>query len=275
MIRLLTNDDESEVKCYLDRNYMETAIISGNLEKSRIYNDRITRYCGDYYGYFDEGRLKGVAAFYNVGIVIPHFESTAAAPGFIEIMRRRKFEVVAGLKRIVEPLHRVLAQHKKVSAYEDSWCLINKGFTPHILKSSITIVEARSFDQSAAVNFIVEAYRQGFNRRFNSELAVKMLADCGPEEDFIFLLDNGIPKAQAIIQVATRRICQIGGVYTTEECRSKGYCKALVSELCRRIYVYGKTPALMVRKDNIPAVKAYQSIGFAYFSDYLVVKFKI
>lgn len=275
MIRLLTNDDEAEVKRYLDRNYMETTIISGNLEKSRIYNDRITRYCGDYYGYFEEGSLKGIAAFYNVGIVIPHFELPAAVVEFIEIMRRRNFEVLAGMKRVVEPLYKILAQYKKVSSYEDSWYLINKDFKPHIQKCSVTIVDAKTFDQPAAVSFIVEAYRQGFKRRFNAELAVKMLVDCGPEEDFIFLLENGIPKAQAIIQVATRRILQIGGVYTTEECRGKGYCKALVSELCSRIYAYGKTPALMVRKNNIPAVKAYQSIGFTYFDDYLVVKFMI
>lgn len=275
MIRLLTNEDAFETKQYLDRNYMETAIISNNLAKSKIDNDRVSRYCGDYYGYFIDGSLKGIAVFYNFGIVIPHFELPEAVNGFLDIMRRRNFEVIAGMKRVVEPMYQVIKHHREVLSYDDSWYFINRDFKPYTIDESYEIVDAERLDKTAAVNFVVEAYRQGFKRQFNSELAERMLADCGCEADFIFLLDKGVPKAQAVIQVAADRIHQIGGVYTTEASRGKGYCKALITELCRRTYAYGKTPVLMVRKDNAPAVKAYQSIGFTYFDDYLVVKFRI
>jgi predicted GNAT family acetyltransferase len=126
-----------------------------------------------------------------------------------------------------------------------------------------------------ALKFIVEAYREGFKRRFNHELAARLIEDRAQEEAFIFLLVNKIPAAQAMIQVATSRISQIGGVYTCEPSRGRGHCKALVAELCRRIQSVGKIPTLMVRKDNTPAICAYQALGFTYYDEYLIVKFEV
>ncbi|WP_425060358.1 GNAT family N-acetyltransferase [Sporomusa carbonis] len=254
---------------------MATTFLSGNLDKFGIENDKISRRCGDYYGYFEEGKLKGVLTFFNLGSVMPHFESSGAVNAFAEIMRQRKFEVVAGMKYVVEPLFQAVVQHKKVLAYEDSYYFVNNKFNPYTMQCDGLIADAEQVDRSLAIDFVVEAYRQGFRRRFNREMAAKMLDERAAGEDFIFLLTDGKPRAQAAIQVITSRIKQIGGVYTSEDSRGRGYCKALVSELCRRIIASGKTPTLMSRKDNIPAVKAYQAVGFEYFDDYLMVKFVI
>ncbi|HWR42988.1 GNAT family N-acetyltransferase [Sporomusa sp.] len=275
MIRLLTGGDICEVKAYLERNHMETVFINGNIDRCGIDNDRTSRRCGDYYGYFECGRLAGILTFFNLGSVIPHFESPGAVNGFVEIMRQRRFEVLAGMKWVVEPLNQALSQYKKISGYEDSYYFINREIKSQPLPRAGQITDAGEADRAAALGFVVEAYRQGFMRRFNRELAARLIDDRGPEEDLIFLLVDGVPKAQAIIQVTTNRINQIGGVYTSESDRGKGYCKVLVAELCRRIQGYGKTPMLMVRKDNAPAVKAYQSIGFTHYNDYLIVKYSI
>ncbi|SMD01345.1 GNAT family N-acetyltransferase [Sporomusa malonica] len=275
MIRLLTGGDIYEVKAYLERNHMETVLLNSNFERCGIDNDRTSRRGGDYYGYFEYGRLTAILTFFNWGSVIPHFESPGAVSGFVEIMRQRKFEMMAGMKHIIEPLKQVLGHYKKVLDYEDSYYFINLDVKPAGLPCIGQITDAREVERTAALSFVVEAYRQGFMRRFNTELAAKLIDDRGPEEDHIFLLVDGVPKAQAFIQVTTDRINQIGGVYTSEDCRGKGYCKVLVAELCRRIRGYGKIPVLMVRKDNLPAIKSYQSIGFTYFDDYLVVKFLI
>ena len=78
--------------------------------------------------------------------------------------------------------------------------------------------------------------------------------------------------AQAGIQTYTPKINQIGSVYTPEEERGKGYAKAIVSEICKRIIERGKMPTLMVNKDNTPAVRAYNALGFEHYDDYLIVK---
>ncbi|SDF56538.1 GNAT family N-acetyltransferase [Sporomusa acidovorans] len=275
MIRLLTSDDLPAVDAYLERNYMETAFLSGNLSRYGIENDRLSRRTGDYYGFFANSELQGMLTFYNLGSVVPHFETTAAIRDFVMLLRQRKFEVLVGMKKIVEPLSLALNQYKQIQDRDDSYYFVNYAGKPFSLPDAHQIADVETIRQSLALNFVVEAYREGFKRRFNSELAARLIEDRGQEEAFIFLLVDGMPAAQAMIQVTTGRIGQIGGVYTSESSRGKGYCKALVAELCRRIYSLGKIPTLMVRKDNSPAIRAYQALGFTYYDEYLIVKYII
>lgn len=275
MIRLLTSGDLPAVNAYLERNYMETAFLSGNLARYGIENDRLSRRAGDYYGFFSNNGLQGMLTFYNLGSVVPHFETTAAIQSFVILLRQRKFEVLVGMKKIVEPLSLVLNQYKQIQDRDDSYYFVNYARKPFSLSAVHQIADVETLRQSLALNFVVEAYREGFKRRFNSELAARLIEDRGPEEAFIFLLVDGMPAAQAMIQVTTGRIGQIGGVYTSESNRGKGYCKALVAELCRRIHSLGKIPTLMVRKDNSPAIRAYQALGFTCYDEYLIVKYII
>ncbi len=120
-----------------------------------------------------------------------------------------------------------------------------------------------------------EAYWQGFGHSYSLEETQKFLEQRGSEEEFLFLIAEKRIVAQAYIQAVTNKINQIGGVFTTEEERGKGYCKAILSHLCQNIIDRDKTPSLIVRKDNISAIRAYTSLGFTYFDDYLLIKFRI
>lgn len=271
MIRLLTAGDMHEVSIYLERNYLETVSLGGNLERCGIENDHMSRRSGDYYGYFAAGQLRGILAFFNLGSVIPHFEVPEAVGEFASLMRLRRWKVTAGVKRVAEPLCQ--AQAKPVLAYEDSHYLANYAIKPRTLPESFAIAEVETVDRMLALRFIVEAYRLGFQRRFNQELAARLIHDRSPEEAIVFLLAGGVPQALAMVQAVTGQVHQIGGVYTREGSRGRGYCQALVSSLCQRSKSLGKIPVLMVHRDNIPAVRAYESIGFTYVTDYLVAKF--
>lgn len=275
MIRLLTNCDTSEVNVYLERNYMETVLFTGNIARCGITNDGVNRRAGDYYGYFSEGRLQGILAFYNLGNVTVHFEAEAAIASFAEIIKQRRFEMLVGLKKMVEPLCLALKPAKSVLGCEESYFFVNHSRKPYALTFAHQIADVEAVDQSIALSFIVEAYRQGFRRRFNQELAVKLINEREIAEAFVFLLIDKVPVAQAGIQVVTGRIAQIGGVYTNEHHRGKGYCKALVAELCRRIHTVGKIPTLMVKKNNTPAIRAYLSLGFTYGDEYQIAKFRV
>ncbi len=274
MIRLLTDEDKVTVEAYLERHAVETVLLASNVRRYGIENDRLSRRSGDYYGYFAGSQLRGILALYNLGSVVPHFDEPAAVQDFAGIMAARRFQVMAGMKQVVEPLDHALYPHKLAQVYEDSYCLINQDSSkPAAAERPYRVVEAADLDRSMALGFIVEAYRLGFQRRFNRELAAKLLDDRGSEEDFVFLVADGEPQAQAMIQAVTDRVTQIAGVYTNERSRCQGYCKEVVAELCRRSRVYGKTPTLMVRKDNLPAIRAYRDIGFTYYGDYLVIKY--
>ncbi len=275
MIRLLTNCDAPEVKVYLERNYMETVLFSGNIAKCCISNDGVNRRAGDYYGYFSEGRLQGILSFYNLGNVVVHFETEAAIGSFAEIIKQRRFEMLVGLKKMVEPLCLAVKPTKSVLGCEESYLFVNHTRKPYALNFTHEIADVEAVDRSIALSFIVEAYRQGFQRRFNQELAVRLINERGSAEAFVFLLIDKVPVAQAGIQVVTGQIAQIGGVYTNEHHRGKGYCKALVAELCRRIHTVGKIPTLMVKRNNAPAIRAYLSLGFTYCDDYQIAKYRV
>lgn len=138
--------------------------------------------------------------------------------------------------------------------------------------SDVRILTASEVKLDDALNFMLEARRVGFGDNPSREDLQKVLSQRAPEEDYVFLLEEEKIAAQACIQTTTSKINQIGGVYTTENERGKGYCKAIVSKLCSIIKKRGRIPTLMVRKNNTPAVRAYVSLGFKHYDDYNIIR---
>lgn len=273
MIRLLSEKDRLVIVDYLERNHIECTFLIGNVENFGIENDKAQRRGADYYGYFEDSDLKGILPFYNLGSCIPHFESKGAVTGFINIMRDRSFTYLLGMSSFVGPLYEGLREYKKVSEYSDDSYFVNNHFKPFCL-DGVEITDASKLKLDDVLSFMLEARIKGFDDKSSIEDVRKTLTQRAEDEDFIFLARDGRIAAQACIQTTTSRINQIGGVYTTETERGKGYCKAVVSELCSRIAARGKIPTLMVRKNNTPAVKAYTSLGFEYYGDYNIITFE-
>lgn len=270
MIRLLKESDRSIIVDYLERNHIECTFLIGNVEHFGIENDKDKRRCADYFGYFEGESLKGILPFYNLGSCIPHFESQDAVPGFVEIMKERNFKYLLGMHRLVNPLYEGIKNCRKIIEHSDDSYFVNNNFTPCIMED-VDIRDASCLNLDDVLNFMQEARLKGFGENVTRESVRKTLTQRAEDENYIFLLRNGKIAAQACIQTATSKINQIGGVYTTENERGRGYCKAVVSELCRIILSRDRIPTLMVRKDNTPAVKAYKSLGFKHYDDYNLI----
>ena len=273
MLRILTEKDRKAVEEYLERNQIETTFLIGNVKYFGFENKKDVRRCGDYFGYFEEGKLKGIIPFYNLGSCIPHYESQNAVPYFIDLMKNREFKYLLGMRRIVEPLYDGIKKFKQNASVDEDAYFINTNLREFKL-SEIQIKNYYEFDFERAVEFVVEANRIGFkNTGYTRIEAEKTLSQRPVEEDYLFVLKDGKVVATGCIQTTTDKIGQIGGVYTTPNERGKGYCRAVVSELCKRIIERGKTPTLMVRKNNTPAVRAYEFLGFEYYDEYLIIEF--
>lgn len=273
MLRLLYENDRATILDYLERNHIECTFLIGNVNNFGIENDKTVRRCGDYLGYFEGKDLKGILAFYNLGSCIPHFESEGAVPEFVELMKEREFKHLLGMRRIIGPLYEGIKEYKTILEYSDDSYFINDNFKPFCLPD-VKIKSASELDIDDVIDFVTEAREKGFGEKQTRESAHKTLTQRADDEDFIFLVSNGKIASQACIQTTTSKINQIGAVYTTESQRGKGYCKAIVSELCRIIMGRGKIPTLMVTKSNTPAVKAYTSLGFRYYDDYNLIHFQ-
>lgn len=273
MIRLLNDNDMKIVVDYLERNHIECTFQIGNVEHFGIENRKECRRCGDYFGYFEGNNLKGILPIYNLGSCIPHFESIKAADEFAEIIKSRKVDYLLGMRKQVQPIYEHIRHFKTIAEYSDDSYYINENFREFSLPD-VEILNASEMALDDAIDFMLEARRVGFGDDPSREDLQKVLSQRAPEEDYIFLLKEGKIAAQACIQTTTSKINQIGGVYTTENERGKGFCKAIVSKLCSTIKERGKIPTLMVRKNNTPAVKAYLSLGFRHYDDYNIIKLR-
>lgn len=273
MIRLLTNADKDMVLEYAEKHHIECTFIIGNVVNIGIENNKELRLSGDYYGYFEEEKLQGILPFYNLGSCIPHYENENAINYFAEIMIERDFSFLLGMEKIVKPLYEAIKGTKELRKYGEDSYYVNNNYVPFTLKG-VEFKYANEIDEDKVINFMIHAYEDGFDMKCDYEEIKKMLNQRIPGDDFIYLIKDNEILAQGCIQTSTSKICQIGGVYTLDTERGKGYCKALISELCKIIISRGKTPTLMVSKKNTPAVKAYNSIGFRHYDDYNIIEFK-
>lgn len=272
MIRKLDNTDKALVMNYLERNHMECTFLIGNILEYGLENNSSLRRCGDYYGFFDNDVLKGVIPFYNLGSCIPHFESTDAIPIFVDLIKDKPVKYLLGIKKYIKPLYDGLTPYKITANNSDDSYFVNNEIKPFTIENA-QFLEMSQLDIDDALNFVIEA-RKEFQEDITKEQAYTLVTQRPSDEDFIFEVIEDKIVAIACIQATTSKICQIGAVYTTDKERGKGYCKAIVYELCKRTSRRGKIPTLMVRNNNTPAVMAYTALGFKYYDDYLLVTFK-
>ncbi|WP_353097412.1 GNAT family N-acetyltransferase [Tissierella praeacuta] len=272
MIRLLTQADKKIILEYLKRSEIETSFLYANIIEFGVDNKKDVRRCADYYGFFNGQVLKGILPFYNLGSCIPHYEDTAAVPSFAEIMKDRRFEFLLGMEKVIKPLYEKIKSYKEVQEYDESSYFTNRNFKPFIL-NGVDFINVNSLSGEDIVGFILDGHINGFNHVVTREDIRKTLIQRGEEEEFIIAKKDGKMVAQACVQTYTSQINQIGGVYTIENERGRGYYKAVVSEMCSRIIAKNKIPTLSVKKNNIPAVKAYTALGFEHYDDYLIVRF--
>lgn len=271
MIRILAQPDKQMIMEYIGRNEIETSFLYANIIQFGVDNNPDIRRCGDYYGYFEGEELRGILPFYNLGSCIPHFETVAAVPLFARLMKERNFQHLLGMQKIIKPLYEETKDYKETVEYDESSYYVNKSFRP-FKAVGLSFIDATRADDDI-VDFIIDARIKGFNQIATREDIAKSLVQRGTEEDFIIAEKDGKMVAQACIQTYTPKISQIGGVYTAKEERGKGYAKSVVSEICGRIVERGKIPTLAVKKDNTPAVRAYNALGFEHYDDYLIVRF--
>jgi len=272
MIKLLTHTDLPAALAYMNRHYLETALLIENVLACGLENRREDSRSGDYFGCFEGQELTGIAAFYNAASCIPHYERQSAAAELSILMLKRNFRTMLGLQKIVNPLLPILERRKPIRHLTASEYLVNDNFSPYVISGA----EFRTISQlgeKKAADFIAQAYWDIAHDGKIRHGLQKQLQDPAVTEEFLFLLIDGDLKAQAYIKTSTAKVAQVGGVYTLDAERGRGYCKAITSELCSRIIRLGKTPALTVRQGNLAAKRAYERIGFSCYDRYLMLKF--
>ena len=63
----------------------------------------------------------------------------------------------------------------------------------------------------------------------------------------------------------------LGGVYTIPKYRNHGLAKALLYNICQEFTKRNKKIALFVKKENGPAKKLYETLGFKKVCNYEIL----
>ena len=86
------------------------------------------------------------------------------------------------------------------------------------------------------------------------------------------LEDQSTPVAMTAFNAALPDTVQVGGVFTPEDQRGRGHARSVVAGSLLDAKQKGATEAILFTEvDNIPAQKAYESLGFEQVGDYGMV----
>ena len=89
------------------------------------------------------------------------------------------------------------------------------------------------------------------------------------------LEDSGQPVSTSSFNTATKKLVQVGGVWTPPELRRRGYGRSAVAASLIGVRDDGvHTAILFTGEDNIPAQKAYEALGFIHIGDYRITLLK-
>lgn len=81
--------------------------------------------------------------------------------------------------------------------------------------------------------------------------------------------------AKANINRFSKKIVQISGVYTLENFRCKGFASLIVNRIAMVADSIGQKATLIVRQENLAAIKAYMNAGFGICGTYRIVYFQV
>lgn len=276
--RLLTDADGPTLEAFLQPRRVSSVFLLGNALEGGL-TDTGARPTGTYVGIFEHAELVAVGAqFWNRNVILQ------AEPRFVPAL----LDSLAGLG--VRPLAGLLGPGEQVAA-----ALAHLEIT----EGELQVDEPEGLYRLALADLRVPEPlasgavrgRRGVRRdlpilaRWRADYMVEALGnDPGAENDAaaraseeraiergtVWILEDGAdPVAMAGFNATLPDLVQLGGVWTPRHRRGRGYARAAVAACLRDAAAEGKTMAVLFTGDeNVPAVRAYQALGFELCGTY-------
>jgi GNAT superfamily N-acetyltransferase len=110
--------------------------------------------------------------------------------------------------------------------------------------------------------------------RFNPDECLRLLRRGLQRELVYFATIRGHPVAKAATNARGFAVDQIGGVFTEQRLRGRGYGAAVMTILLRTLFAAGKSATLFVKPDNKAAIRLYENLGFATRDEYRICYYR-
>lgn len=277
VIRQLVPGDEDALEAFLLPRLETSMFLISNMRESGLaYNGE--RYTGDYVAAFEDDDIVAVMAHFWNGIVITQ------APVHLEALWRET------LRTSGRPLKGIIGPHEQVHALKSALPLesvalqldrreilyslaLDDLVVPEALQTGrVTgrLAELRDVDILARwrVGYEIEALGEEETQALWAN--ERAMAERAVEEANTWILEaDGRPVATSAFNSRIVEAVQIGGVWTPPEFRRHGYARCVVAQSLLDARDDGAQLAILFTDEiNIPAQKAYTSLGFRHVGDY-------
>ncbi|PTY37410.1 hypothetical protein BGP77_12945 [Saccharospirillum sp. MSK14-1] len=267
--RILTPSDEPQLREFLLAHRDVSLFLLNNLQSSGIVAGNLP-YQGQYWGAFEQGRMVGVVAHYWQGMVLP------SAP--------RGLEHIAPLlaEQADRPVQGIIGDRAQVDWLGDyfqvqRWRMDNPEplYTldlqqlqvPTALRDGeLSVRLATPADEDWLVEWRIVYAGETMAEPDNAETrrrARALMQQEIPSGHLFVLCRSGEPVAMSGFNAQAAQTVQIGGVFTPQEQRGRGYGRAVVAGSLLLAREQGvQRSVLFTGHDNIAAQRAYESLGY-------------
>lgn len=245
-IEPLTEADESALRALLQRDPFYNLFMIGDLDTMGWGIDDL-RFWGSF---TPDGTLAGAAMRYRVNwcfYTVRPGESEAFA-GLVDGYAESR--VINGHPDQVDPVLARLERYQVQESHASYYCRLPLETT---LPAPAWPTRRATVDD---VEALAELYASAGRMRRGADALLRTL-----EMGRIFVtLDQGRIFSAALTTVETRSAAMIGGVFTPERWRDRGYASAAMTHLCTDLLAEGRQPCLFY--DNPAAGTIYRRLGF-------------
>ncbi len=282
-VRVLEPGDEAALEAFLLPRVDCSMFLLGNLRTAGLHDQGRT-YQGTYVAAWQGGAIVGVAAHYwNGNLVLQAPEALEALCRRVLTASGRPLRGVVGPADQVEAAHQILELSGAVVQLDEEEHLYSLALDKLQVPEGLSTGRFRGRRIAPRDVELLTAWRVAFSLESLGESESPALrSQCrasverGMAERRIWLLeDEGQPVSTSAFNTAIREAVQIGGVWTPPELRSRGYGRAAVAASLLDARAEGVSRGvLFTGKENLPAQRAYQALGFRRVGDYRLLLLK-
>ncbi len=267
MIIKLNKSHDLDLKNYLIGNMNKTLEILRIYEKNGIKNSITNKHSGDYYGYFLDGKLEGILLFTNNKQLFLSYNNNKILDKLDLLILIKKYKPfrISGPKDEIYNLY--LTINKVIKGIEVTlYNYMILDYSKNFIKSD-NVQIAKPSDVMENLNFFLEV-EKSFKR---NHMTINMIKDKIKNNVYVLYKEDKI-YAQGFIENKVAGYYQIGGIYTLNGYRKKGYAKEVLEYLIDYIKTEAKKPLLAVVADNTAAIKLYERYGFEKLVEFMVIE---
>ena len=278
--RRLTEDDRGALEDFLRPRQVSSVFLLANARGGGL-SDLGVRPTGTYIGLFVGDELVAVAAhFWNRNVILQ--AEPEHVPVLLEALRAAAVRPLGGLLGPGEQVAAALAHLEVASAelqIDEPEGLYRLDLAALRLPEALTSGRLRGRRGTRRdlptlarwrADFMIESL--GHEPGAETEAMACESEESALERGSVWLVvDGGVPVAMAGFNARLSGLVQLGGVWTPPERRGRGYARAVVAAALQDAAAEGVGEAvLFTGEENVPAVRAYQSLGFERCGSYRI-----